>query len=181
MLSRVGLIALDEHAGILAPAHVEAQGRPQVAELEVVVAAAGVVQQGDGGHVNRLAVYLDGLGAAGVGPVAGIGGGHLSAVGLIGPAGHGDGLGGVVVAHRELSLGAIEHIGHVPELDVVGAVAVFVHQSVHLELHRLAVHGDRLGAGHRRAAGRDGLGGRSGGLGVGGLLRLTGGRSVIHL
>ena len=162
-LLSVRLVRLNKDALTAVPADIEAQGRAQVTELEIVVAAAGVVQQCDGCHLHGASVDLNRLDAACIGPVPGVGGGHFAAASLIGLAGEdGDGFTGIVVAYRELRLGAVEDVGHVTQFNVIGAVALLIQQGVHLELHRLAVHGDRLGAGLGGAAGGDGVGGRGG-------------------
>lgn len=54
---------------------------------------------------------------------------------------------------------AVEHMGHVPQLQVVGVVAVFILQGVRVKGHGLAVHQDGVAGGVGGGGGGDGGGG----------------------
>ena len=122
--------------------YVKTQRGPQIPELEEVAAADIVDVQIAALH----AVDPDGLaaGLCGFGVVRTQL--HFRAVGGVGRAG-GDGhrAGRLIKAHPKLGAGAIEEVGQIPELEIVGAVDVVL-----LAVRALAVHRQLLRREHHR-------------------------------
>ena len=122
---------------------VEVQSLAQLPELEIVVAADVV-----GGQVlAHFPVDHQGLHAGdGAGALVLA---HLQLGAVGGGVGHAGGddhhLGGLVVVHVELAVGAVQQLSQVAELEIVVAVDVVL-----VALHSFAVDGQLLDAAHRR-------------------------------